>query len=196
MNATAWMDVWTEADTKGFRYTVVDQGGSGFVRSHVFENALETESDMWEKDAASRASISDLNYEFEACDELDGIAADLAAHPDLTSAACIGVKPRRKDVLLVDGSIFLRDDNGDLLGITGSLAKSPSFWTRRVDISRRYARIAGVRVPVALESVANLRFAGVSTLSMTYEYESVNGQAVGSPQVTQVSTRKSRVAAR
>src|SRR5262245_60104529 len=61
MNATAWMDVWTEADAKGFRYTVVDQGGSGFVRSHVFENALETESDMWEKGAASRASISDLN---------------------------------------------------------------------------------------------------------------------------------------
>jgi hypothetical protein len=67
------------------------------------------------------------------------------------------------------------------MGIRGSLAKNPSFWTRRVEIIRRYQRIAGVRLPVALESVANVRFAGTSTLTMTYEYESVNGQSVGSP---------------
>lgn len=185
MGARAWMDVWTEADESGFRYTVVGQGGSSFVRSHVFDNALETERDMWQQGAATRASISAANYEFEQCEELDGIAADLAAHPELTAAACIGLKPRRKDVLLVDGSIFLRTDNSDLLGISGSLSKSPSFWTRRVDISRRYARVGGVRVPVALESVASLRFAGNSTLAMTYEYESVNGHVVGNPHVVE-----------
>src|SRR5207244_9166807 len=66
------------------------------------------------------------------------------------------VKPRRKDVVLVDGSIFLNREDGDLVRIEGRLAKSPSRWTRRVDIVRSFRRFAGVRMPVALESVATL----------------------------------------
>ena len=37
-------------------------------------------------------------------------------------------------------------------------------------------------MPTALESVANVRVAGVSTFRMSYEYESINGQRVGNPQ--------------
>jgi hypothetical protein len=37
-------------------------------------------------------------------------------------------------------------------------------------------------MPTALETVAMVRIAGVSTFRMTYEYESINGQRVGSPQ--------------
>jgi hypothetical protein len=179
MNSGAWMDVWTEADSTGFRYTVVDAGGSSFIRSHVFEPALETERDLW-RGGAARGSITTDNYEFGECGEWRELVS--TSDPGLTSAACIGLKPRRKDVLLVDGSIFLQAD-GDLMGIRGSLAKTPSFWTRRVDIVRRYARIAGVRVPVAFESVASVRFAGESTLTMTYQYERVNGRPVAAQQV-------------
>jgi hypothetical protein len=64
----------------------------------------------------------------------------------------------------------------------GRLSKPPSFWTRRVEIVRWYRRIAGVRMPVALESAANVRIAGESTFRMTYEYESINGQRVGAPE--------------
>jgi hypothetical protein len=45
-----------------------------------------------------------------------------------------------------------------------------------VNIVRRYARIGGVRVPVATESTAKLKFAGTSQLEVSYEYESVNGR--------------------
>jgi hypothetical protein len=43
---------------------------------------------------------------------------------------------------------------------------------------RRYERLSGVRVPTRLDSVAQIRFAGTSTFSMTFEYEMVNGLAV------------------
>ena len=62
--------------------------------------------------------------------------------------------------------------------IEGRLAASPSFWTRRVDIVRRYGRVGGVRVPLGVESVAQVRIAGLSELTMTYQYEMVNGQPV------------------
>ena len=47
---------------------------------------------------------------------------------------------------------------------------------------RHYQRINGVRVPVAIESVASVLIAGRSTFKMTYEYETINGHQVGSPQ--------------
>src|SRR5262245_39529664 len=190
-HASAWMDVWTEVDSAGFRYTVVGEGGSSFVRSRVFESAREAERDLWRGDTA-RASITSDNYEVGESDSPGDSAVELGRDPPLTSAACIGVKPRRNDVLLVDGSIFLRPDDGDLVGITGSLAKSPSFWARRVDIVRRYARVGGVRVPVAFESVASVRFAGTSTLTMTYEYETVNGRPVSAESMAASNANNSR----
>jgi hypothetical protein len=65
------------------------------------------------------------------------------------------------------------------------LVKRPSFWTRRVQIVRDYGRIGGVRVPLATGSTADILFAGQSTFSMTYEYESINGVPVeaGTPAV-------------
>ena len=61
-------------------------------------------------------------------------------------------------------------------------SKNPSFWTRRVEIVRRYGRVAGVRVPIEIDSVAQVLIAGRSTFRMTYEYQSLNGQQVGDPQ--------------
>ena len=58
------------------------------------------------------------------------------------------------------------------------LSKTPSFWTRKVEIVRRYDRIAGVRVPVSFESVASVLLAGKASFTMSYEYHSVNGVEV------------------
>ena len=168
---TAWMDVWTEFDhTSGLRYRIVAEGGSQYIRTKVFLAALEGEQKMWTNREPQKASFSHDNYEFEK---------GTASADGLTS---VSVKPRRKDVLLVEGSIFVQPEDGDLARIEGKLSKSPSFWTRRVDIVRRYQRIAGERMPVSIESVAHVLIAGRSTFKMTYEYETVNGQHVGSPQ--------------
>jgi hypothetical protein len=174
---SAWMDVWTEGGASGFSYTVVAEEGSDYIRSHVFHATLETERRMWASGAAERARLTPSNYVFQ----------DLGAQPD--GLKLFAVKPRREDVLLVDGLIFLNPDDGELVRIEGRLSKTPSFWTRRVAIVRRYQRIVGVRLPVALESVANLVIAGESTFRMRYEYESVNGQRVGAPEA-RVSSRR------
>ena len=95
-------------------------------------------------------------------------------------------------MLLVEGSIYLDPDAGELVRLEGQLSKTPSFWTRRVEIVRWYQRIAGFRMPTALESVANVRIAGVSTFRMTYEYESINGHRVGTPQPRTLARAASR----
>src|ERR1700687_4953556 len=88
---SAWMDVWTEGDTAGFRYVIVAEDGSEYIRSKVFRASLETERKMWAAGALDQAALTPANYVFE----------HRGAGPDgLTS---LSVKPRRKDVLLVDG---------------------------------------------------------------------------------------------
>jgi hypothetical protein len=166
---SAWIDVWTDADASGFTYSVVGSGGSDYIREHVLLPTLDAERRLWPSTSSSRSALTPDNYVFEdRGTERDGLAS-------------IGLKPRRKDFLLVDGSIFLRPEDGDLVRLEGRLAKPPSFWTRRVEIVRWFRRIAGVRMPVAVESTASLLVAGRSTFHMTYEYESINHNRVGSP---------------
>jgi hypothetical protein len=167
---SAWMDVWTDGDASGFRYTVVAEDGSDYIRTKVFRATLDLERKMWASGEPDKAAVTPTNYEFQE----GGANAD-----GLTS---LTVKPRRKDILLVDGWIYLNSDDGELVRMEGRLSKPPSFWTRHVEIVRRYQRIAGFRMPTALESVANVRVAGPSTFRMTYEYETVDGQRVGNPQ--------------
>jgi hypothetical protein len=86
--------------------------------------------------------------------------------------------PLRKDRMLVDGTVTVLSTDGELVRIEGRLAKTPSWWTNRVDIVRRYGRVEGVHVPLSIESTANLKIAGDSVFAMTYEYEMVNGKPV------------------
>jgi hypothetical protein len=147
----------------------VYEGGSGFVRGKVLKPWLESEKKMWANGDPEKAALTHENYLF----------TDRGLTPD--GLAWLDVKARRKDLLLLDGSIFVNPENGDLIRIQGRLSKTPSFWTRRVEVVRHYARINGVRVPMAIESVAQVLIAGRSTFKMTYQYETINNERVGNP---------------
>jgi len=168
-NKKAWMDVWTELDRNGFRFEIVAEGGSGYIRSKVFRAALLGEQKLWATGEPDKAALTRDNYLFE----------DRGLNEE--RLAILGIVPRRADVLLVHGAVYLNAEDADLIRIEGRLSKTPSFWTRRVEIVRHYRRINGVRVPVEIESVASMFVWGKSTFRMTYEYETINGQRVGSP---------------
>jgi len=168
------------ADAAGFRYRIVGEDGSDYIRSHVFRETLKSESEMWASGAPDRAGFTPENYLFED------------RGPRADGLAWLIVKPRRNDMLLVDGSIFLDPHDGDLVRLEGRLSKSPSFWARHIDIIRSYRRFAGVRMPVRLETVASVLIAGKSTFRMTYEYESINGKRVGQPQLRARADSSSR----
>jgi hypothetical protein len=178
-NQSAWLIAWTEYDRRrGFTFTVVSEGGSGYIRTKVLRAALEGEQRMWTSREPQKAAFTHDNYEFDA----GGTAAD--------GLASVLVRPKRKDILLVDGTLFVHPTDGDLARIEGRLSKPPSFWTRRVDVVRRYERIADVRVPVSIESVAHVLIAGRSTFKMTYEYETINGRHVGDPKPQNVDASR------
>jgi hypothetical protein len=161
----AWLEAWTEFDQRGFRYTVVSEKGSEYVRSKVLRAVLKREQELIAEGESRRSEITADNYEFRETPEAEGERHVL-------------LKPKRKDVLLVDGRMVLSQDGSELLRVEGRLSKNPSFWTSLVNVIRHYARIDGVRMPVSTESVAKVKFAGMSRLEVQYEYETINGRPV------------------
>ena len=161
-----WLDAWTEFDQRGFRYHILSERGSETVRNKVLKAVLKREQELIEKGHEYRAALTEENYVFtDDQPQRDGLRYVL-------------MKPKRKEVTLVDGHMVLSPDGSELLRIEGRLAKNPSFWTSLVNVIRRFAKVDGVRVPVSTESVAKVKFAGRSRLDVFYEYESINGRPV------------------
>jgi hypothetical protein len=149
---------------------VAQEGGSGYIRNGVLRAALEGERRMVLAGQPGKSLLTGENYE-SAVGEMPGEEGVLA----------LQARPRRKDVLFVDGTLFISAADADLVRVEGRLSKSPSVWTREVRVVRTNSRIAGVRVPTRLDSVASVRIAGTSTFSMVYQYEMVNGADVAAP---------------
>jgi hypothetical protein len=166
-NSTGWLEATTELTAdRQFRWTVVREGGSSRIRNTVLRKTLEGEADAVASPKRGSSGLTEANYTFAAED----IAED--------GLARIRIVPRRRDGMLINGHILLTRPEGDLVRVEGRLAKNPSFWTTRVEVVRRYARINGVRVPIAMESVAHVRIAGRSTFVMRYTYSAINDAPV------------------
>ena len=162
---SAWLNACTYLDGSDMRYRILGEGGSGAVRKRALIAALDGEVKARREGDPTRGALTSANYEF-------------VSEPAADGRTRVRLKPRHKDGMLVDGTMVLANDTADLLTVEGRLVKAPSFWTRKVDVVRRYARMQGVRVPVSMESTAQVLILGTSTFSMTYDYASINGIAV------------------
>jgi hypothetical protein len=165
LNQEGWMEAWTELEGRTFRYQIVSERGSDTVRNRVLRALLKREQELIAAGDPDRAELTPSNYSF----------AEQTTGPGVRY---VNIKPKRKDVLLVDGRMVLSEDGRELLRVEGVLSKNPSFWTSLVNVIRHYARLDGVRVPIATESIAKVKIAGTSRLNVEYEYESINGHAV------------------
>jgi hypothetical protein len=165
LDQEGWLEAWTELDESGFRFEIVSERGSEQVRNRVLKTVLKREQELISAGENARGALTAANYEFGEAVEEDG-------------NTYVPLKPKRKDTLLVDGRMVLSPDGRELLRVEGRMAKNPSFWTSVVNIIRHFARLDGVRVPIATESVAKVKLVGVSRMEVLYEYESINGRPV------------------
>lgn len=165
MGQTGWLEAWTELRGKTFRYEITAEGGSDGVRGRVLRRVLENEQQAWASGEVLRSELTQDNYEFaRSADQPGGLLKIL-------------MKPRRKGKLMLDGAMFLAREAADLVRVEGRAVSNPSFWIKRVDIKKDFQRIAGCSVPVNVESIASIRFAGKATFRMSYQYAQINGQS-------------------
>jgi hypothetical protein len=167
MGERAWLEILAELDPgRGFRWTVLSEGGSRVLREKSLLRLLRAEAETHASALPSRSALTSENYALEPEGrEPDGLVR-------------IRARPRRRETALVDGVFVVTPDTADLVRVEGDLARAPSFWIKHVDISRHYARVRGHRVVVRMESVAQIRFLGPSHLLVTFDYEMIDGQPI------------------
>jgi hypothetical protein len=150
----------------GFTYEILSEEGSSLIRRKVLVAALEAEQQAVQSAESRGARLTPENYDF--------IGVSVASQ----RLYKIDVRARRKNQMLIDGSLFVDGDSADLVRMEGELSKRPSFWTRRVRVVREYARIEGFHVPVSMQSTADVLIVGASSFSMTYRYLEINGRTI------------------
>jgi hypothetical protein len=144
------------------RYSVIAEGGSGYVRSRVLRSLLEQEQQLIATGRVLTVALQPSNYQFT----LEGETPE--------GFVRVALRPVRKDRALIAGAILLAPETGELVRVEGRLAKNPSIWTKRVDVVRQYARVNDILMPMSLESTAALRLLGRSSLRMVYDYHEVD----------------------
>ena len=167
-----WMEVRTALGDDGLlTVEVLSEGGSEYIRNKVLRAALQREQDLVAKRQKEHAPVTAPDV--PPCGEPE---------PDESGLLRIPIGGGRKDSdSVVVGHMFLQPATGDLVRVAGRLAKNPSFWISQVDVEWNYAKVMKDTVlPVSLYSVAKVRMFGVSTFRMTYDYLSVDGQAIAS----------------
>ena len=181
---SAFLEAMTSLAPDGtFSFEVIRQDGSALIRSRVLLAALEAERLTRNEHQLADSALTTANYEFrmDQVGPKDGMAT-------------VRLFPRRQTPMLLSGTVTVRQHDGDMVRIDGSPSASPSWWTKEVYIVRRYARIAGVRVPMEMASRADVRVAGESTFWMVYEYQSINGRAVSATAASAASPRHGNAA--
>ncbi len=177
LGKSAWMEVRVVVDAvAGFRYEVLAAGGSPMLQDKILHKVLRAEQEVYaSRDNAGTALTAD-NYVFSPG------GRDGEGRVRLLATA------RRKEVGLLNGE-FLVTDDADLVEVSGTMAKGPSFWIPRIEMTKRYARVHGHRVNVRVDSTSYVRFLGPSRFTMTTEYESIDGDVVDAAADAATGTR-------
>ena len=138
--------------------------GSKLIRERVFNKILEAETEIESGAGRQQVDIVPENYTFSYI----GIE-DCAGRKCYT----LGITPKRKEKYLIEGQIWVDAEDWGIVRVHGYPAKRPSFWTRKIEIDRRYKRVAGMWLSDSTESISDILVAGPSTLHIQYSYEAV-----------------------
>jgi len=142
--------------------------GSKLIRERVFDKILEAENEIQSQPARQQVDIIPANYSF-----------NYLGTEDCAERKCyrLGITPRQKEKYLIQGEIWVDAEDSGIVRVQGSPAKRPSFWTRKIQIDRRYKRIDGMWLDASLESISDILIAGRSTLNIHYSYETIQTDA-------------------
>jgi hypothetical protein len=140
-------------------FTPVRSSGDKFVKSNVIVRLLQSEADHVHKREQSQTAISADNYKFsyKGASQLNGTAVHV-----------FEVKPRQKRVGLFKGKIYVDSSSGRLLRAEGRIAKSPSFFIKRIDFVQDYANVDGFTFPTHIHSEAETRVIGKAVVDITH----------------------------
>jgi hypothetical protein len=104
----------------------------------------------------SHSALTRDNYDFTYLGEtvLDGQQCYL-----------LGLKPKRKEKELISGQAWVDKNSFFVRHIEGEVAKTPSWWLKKVRVKLSFADFDGSWLQTSMEAVADVRMLGAHTLT-------------------------------
>jgi hypothetical protein len=157
-DSTANSDVVAEVDFRPpARKDYKIQKSSGSNRGQeVVRRVLDREVEATSKGNRARTALNRDNYDFTYVGEtiLDGQPCYL-----------LGLKPRRKEKELISGKAWVDKHLFFVRQVEGDVAKTPSWWLRKVRVKLVFADVQGTWLQTRMEAVADVRLVGPHTLT-------------------------------
>ncbi len=154
---------------KSLLFTGLHFSGDTFVKANVIARLMQSEVEQVQKDDSSAMAFTAANYKFsyKGLQSVDG----RALHE-------FQVKPRKRRVGLLKGSLFLDARTGSLVHLDGVPAKSPSVFLSKIRVSQDFADFGAFTLPVHLHSEAKARIVGRTIVDVYQrDYQVVPGMA-------------------
>jgi hypothetical protein len=151
-------------------FTIRSEKGSGLIRHHVFQRLMKDEENRVRADKDPDSLIIPENYTLE-----------IIGNDSIGDSDCLVIHaiPKRKETDLFEGTIWVDKQDFAIVKIAGHLAKSPSFWIKRVDFVRQYQKIDGFWLLLREEASTNVRIYGKEILTIDYhDYTVTETEAV------------------
>jgi hypothetical protein len=127
--------------------------------NNYLRQALETESEVSRPSMRPMSRITKDNYAFQM------IGTDLL---NGRTAYVIEVIPKRQDVYLFRGRIWVDAEDYALARIDGQLAKTPSYWIRVVHFTLEYRKSGGFWFPWSSTSTSEVRVFGDTYVTIRF----------------------------
>jgi hypothetical protein len=134
-------------------YKALGFSGDNMIKSQVIARYLDGETQ------SRNIAITPDNYKFK----LKG-----AANWDGRRVYVLQVTPRRKEVGLFHGELWLDADTSMPVREAGRFVKSPSVFLKKIEFVRDYEIQDGVAIPKHVESKADVRMFGPAELTIEY----------------------------
>ena len=154
---------------KSLLFTALRFTGDAFVKTSVIARLLQSEVEHVQKDDSSSMAFTEANYKFS----YKGLQM-----ADGRTLHVFQLKPRRRRVSLLKGSMYLDAQTGSLVHLEGMPAKSPSVFLSKIRVSQDFADFGAFTLPVHLHSEAKARIVGRTIVDVYQrDYQVVPGAA-------------------
>jgi hypothetical protein len=140
-------------------FETLSESGSDYIRRKVINKLVEAERDATQNENRDQTRITPENYKFKMLG-----TEDQEGHP----CFLIAVIPNHSKKYLIKGRIWVDQNDFAIVRMEGSPAKKPSFWTRKVEFTRRYQKHGEFWLASSIESESELLIAGKSSLKIEY----------------------------
>lgn len=154
------------------KYTIRQTNGSG-LGGMIVRRMLANEAEVTKNHASTDFSPENYGFRFLLEEELSG-----------QRCYVLELLPRRKEVHLLHGNLWVDANTFLPRRFEGELAKAPSWWVRDVRVAFVYGKVGGMWLQTASEASANLRILGRSTMvsqDVRYKLNEVVVAASASP---------------